>query len=158
MCSIIADTICILASELRGKETVSECGGEDEWRYYETDFSYIFLALIACWITMGEDEPYHGTTAPRECVTAGYAANYGSASGSNNKSNRENGNNGQKDSNYTVIVEGGDNGAAERIKAANGSGSKSGADQDQLALRNKFVYKSKGSLHQRCALPSITRM
>ncbi|GJX64882.1 hypothetical protein Tco_0299225 [Tanacetum coccineum] len=44
-------------------------------------------------------------------------------------------------------TKGGDNGVAEKVKAENenGSGSRSGAgaDRDQLALRNKFIYKSK---------------
>ncbi|GJZ16699.1 tryptophan aminotransferase-related protein 3-like protein [Tanacetum coccineum] len=42
-------------------------------------------------------------------------------------------------------TKGGDNGVAEKVKAENenGSGSRSGADRDQLALRYKFIYKSK---------------
>nr|GEU91773.1 transcription initiation factor TFIID subunit 7 [Tanacetum cinerariifolium] len=65
---------------------------------------------------------------------------------SNNKSDLEKGSSGQKDDNYTIIAEGGDNGVAEKVKAENGSGSKSGANREQLALRNKFIHKSKGEM------------
>ncbi|KAL8241110.1 hypothetical protein R6Q59_014465 [Mikania micrantha] len=85
----------------------------------------------------------------------GNAANYGSATGgSNNKSNGENGSSGEKNNNYAVISEGGDNGVAEKGKTGNlsgsGSGSASGVDQDRLAQREAALTKFRQKRKERC--------
>lgn len=86
----------------------------------------------------------------------GDAANYGSASGSNNKSNGENGgSSGQKGGGYGGGGEGGDNGVvAEKGKIGNGSGSGSGSgsgvDKDRLAQREAALNKFRQKRKDRC--------
>lgn len=75
----------------------------------------------------------------------GNAANYGSASGSNNKSNGDNnGSSGQK----------GDNGITEKGETGNGSGSGSGRgsgiDQDRAAQREAALIKFRQKRKERC--------
>lgn len=106
----------------------------------------------------------------------GNAANYGSGSGSNNKSNGENGSSCQKGSSSAPVVEGGkietDNGVAKNdngipkkgngivIKcddgdgsgsgSGSGSGRGSGVDQERLSLREAALNKFRQKRKERC--------
>ncbi|KAJ9553492.1 hypothetical protein OSB04_017537 [Centaurea solstitialis] len=91
----------------------------------------------------------------------GNAANYNSASGSNNKSNGENGSQksrSQKGIGSDPVAEGGkiasDNGDAKKVNAGDGSGSGSGrgsgVDQDRVAQRNAALNKFRQKRKQRC--------
>nr|GEX92992.1 putative CCT domain, CheY-like superfamily [Tanacetum cinerariifolium] len=102
----------------------------------------------------------------------GNAANYGSGSGSNNKSNGENGSSWQKGSSSTQVVEGGkiesDNGVAKNdngvpkkdngvvIKcndgdgSGSGSGRGSGVDQERLSQRAAALNKFRQKRKERC--------
>ncbi|KAI3799766.1 hypothetical protein L1987_35068 [Smallanthus sonchifolius] len=90
----------------------------------------------------------NGLTAPTERNVA----NYGSASGSNDKSNGENGNSGEKGDSCAAITEVGDNGVTEKGKTGNlsGSGRESGADQDRLAQREAALNKFRQKRKERC--------
>ncbi|KAJ0657724.1 putative response regulator and transcription factor RR-A-type family [Helianthus annuus] len=83
----------------------------------------------------------NGSTAPAE-------TNYGSASGSNSKSNGENRNSGEKGDSYAAVIEGGDNGLAVKGKFGNISGS--GGDQDRLAQREAALSKFRQKRKNRC--------
>ncbi|PWA86718.1 CCT domain-containing protein [Artemisia annua] len=102
----------------------------------------------------------------------GNAANYGSGSGSNNKSNGENGSSWQKGSSSALVVEGdkieSDNGVAKNengvpkkdngivIKcddgdgSGSGSGRGSGVDQERLSLREAALNKFRQKRKERC--------
>ncbi|KAK9064125.1 hypothetical protein SSX86_017997 [Deinandra increscens subsp. villosa] len=86
----------------------------------------------------------------------GNAANYGSASGSNNKSNGENGESCQKGSGSAPVVEGGkiekDNAVPKKFNGGDGSGSGSGSgvDQDRLAQREAALIKFRQKRKERC--------
>ncbi|KAK1415650.1 hypothetical protein QVD17_31435 [Tagetes erecta] len=88
----------------------------------------------------------------------GNAANYGSASGSNNKSNGENGGNWQKVSTSAPIVEGGaienGNGGPKIFNGGDGngsgSGSGSGVDQVRIAQREAALNKFRQKRKERC--------
>nr|XP_043613941.1 two-component response regulator-like PRR73 isoform X2 [Erigeron canadensis] len=95
----------------------------------------------------------------------GNAANYGSASGSNNKSNGENGSSWQKGSSSALVAEGGkiemdnapakkDNGVAKVCNDGDGSGSGSGRgsglDQERLTQREVALNKFRQKRKERC--------
>ncbi|KAK9059777.1 hypothetical protein SSX86_020481 [Deinandra increscens subsp. villosa] len=86
----------------------------------------------------------------------GNAANYGSASGSNNKSNGENGSSWPKGSSSAPVVEGGkvesDNVVAKKYNDGDGSGSGSGSgvDQERLARREAALIKFRLKRKERC--------
>ncbi|KAI3817697.1 hypothetical protein L1987_11494 [Smallanthus sonchifolius] len=98
-------------------------------------------------------------TAPAE----GNAANYGSASGSNNKSNGENGSSWQKGSGSAPMVEGGKiengNGGPKNINggdgSGSGSGSRSGVDQERLAQREAALNKFRQKRKERCFVKKV---
>ncbi|KAI3731039.1 hypothetical protein L1987_62222 [Smallanthus sonchifolius] len=73
----------------------------------------------------------------------GNAANYGSASGSNNKSNGENGK-----------IEN-NNGGPIKINGGDGSGSGSGVDQERLAQREAALNKFRQKRKERCFVKKV---
>ncbi|KAK1409523.1 hypothetical protein QVD17_36049 [Tagetes erecta] len=88
----------------------------------------------------------NGLTALAE----GNAANYESASGSNNKSNSEKGNSADKGDSYAAITEGSDNVITEKGTIGNLSGSGSGVDHDRLAQREAALNKFRQKRKERC--------
>ncbi|KAK1419611.1 hypothetical protein QVD17_28828 [Tagetes erecta] len=84
----------------------------------------------------------------------GNAANYGSASGSNNKSNGVNGGSWPKGSGSAPVVEGGkiesDDVTAKKLSGGDGSGSGSGVDQERIARREAALNKFRQKRKERC--------
>lgn len=90
----------------------------------------------------------NGLTALAE----GNAANYASASGSNNKSNSDKGNSADNGNNYGALTEGSDNVITEKGTIGNlsGSGSGRGVDHDRLAQREAALNKFRQKRKERC--------
>ncbi|KAL8242198.1 hypothetical protein R6Q59_012500 [Mikania micrantha] len=86
--------------------------------------------------------------------SGGNAANYGSASGSNNKSIAENGSSWPKRSGSALAVKGGkienDNVVSKTFNGGDGSGSGSGVDLERLARREAALNKFRQKRNERC--------